>query len=152
MAISANDNTATFTWPTDDNAANYTIEITKDGVVFCTLTFNANGQLTGIAFAPGRDGNRHAPTAIMTANGMQFTVTGLNSGTNYAFSLTAKDSQNAVVASYSGEFTTTGAPAVATNLDDVQSNNVQCTKVLRDGQIFIQRGEKTYTIQGQEAK
>ena len=152
VAISANDNTATFTWPTDDNAANYTIEITKDGVVFCTLIFNANGQLTGIAFAPGRDGNRHAPTAIMTANGMQFTVTGLNSGTNYAFSLTAKDSQNAVVASYSGEFTTTGAPAVATDLDDVQSNDIQCTKVLRDGQIYLMYNGTMYNVQGQEAK
>ena len=150
--VTANENTATFTWPTDDNAANYTIEITKDGVVFCTLIFNANGQLTGIAFAPSKDGSRHAPAATLTANGMQFTVTGLNSGTNYAFSLTAKDSQNTVLASYTGEFTTTGGAPVATNLDDVQPDNMQCTKLLRDGQILIQRGEKTYTLQGQEVK
>jgi hypothetical protein len=25
-------------------------------------------------------------------------------------------------------------------------------KILRDGQIFIRRGDKTYTLQGQEAK
>ena len=35
---------------------------------------------------------------------------------------------------------------------DVQSNQVQCTKVVRDGQIFILRGDKTYTLQGQEIR
>ena len=34
----------------------------------------------------------------------------------------------------------------------VQSNQVQCTKVVRDGQIFILRGDKTYTLQGQEIR
>lgn len=152
VRVVPSDNAALVAWPVSDNAANYTIEITKDGVVFCTLIFNANGQLTGIAFAPSKDGSRHAPAAIMTANGMQFTVTGLNSGTNYAFSLMAKDAQNTVVASYTGQFTTTGGAPVATSLDDVQTDNMQCTKLLRDGQILIQRGEKTYTLQGQEVK
>ena len=31
-------------------------------------------------------------------------------------------------------------------------NQVQCTKILRNGQIFILRGDKTYTLQGQEVK
>ena len=38
-------------------------------------------------------------------------------------------------------------------IDNVQGDNVQSTKVqkiLRDGQIFILRGDKVYTIQGQE--
>ena len=78
-SVEPQDNAATVTWPTSENAATYTIEITKDGVVFCTLIFNGNGQLTGIAFAPGKNGNHHAPAAQMTANGLQFTVTGLNS-------------------------------------------------------------------------
>ena len=30
----------------------------------------------------------------------------------------------------------------------VQSDNVQCTKILREGQLFIQRGEKMYTVTG----
>ena len=34
-------------------------------------------------------------------------------------------------------------------VESVQSDKVQSTKVLRDGQLFIQRGENTYTIQGQ---
>ena len=35
---------------------------------------------------------------------------------------------------------------------DVQGNKVQSTKVLRDGQMYILRGEKTYTIVGAELK
>jgi hypothetical protein len=37
-------------------------------------------------------------------------------------------------------------------LENVQSGNVQYTKVLIDGMIYILRGEKVYTLTGQEAK
>lgn len=37
-------------------------------------------------------------------------------------------------------------------IDDVQSDKVQSTKIFRDGQIFILRGDKTYTLTGQELK
>ena len=151
VTVEPQNNAATLTWPTNDNAASYTIEITKDGVLFCTLTFNANGQLTSIAFAPSRDGQAHAPQALMTANGLQFTVTGLNSNTQYGYCITTKDSNDQPVATYSGEFTTTGE-GTATGFEDVQGNDVQCTKVLHNGQIFILRGDKTYTLQGQEVK
>jgi hypothetical protein len=149
VQVEPQDNAVTVTWPTSENAASYTIQITKDGEVFCTLIFNANGQLTGIAFAPSRNGQAHAPAAVMTANGLQFTVTGLDSGTHYDLTLQAKDSQNAVLASYSSNFTTTGN---AQGIEDVQGNNVPCTKVVRNGQILILRGEKVYTVQGQEVK
>ena len=147
VAVVADDNTATFTWPTSNTADSYTIGITKDGVLFCQLTFNANGQLTGIAFAPGRNGQSMSPAATVTASGMQFTVTGLNSGTNYAFNLTVK-SGSTVVASYSGSFTTTG---VETSTDVLQSD-LAPRKFMRDNQVLIMRGGKTYTIQGVEVQ
>ena len=37
-------------------------------------------------------------------------------------------------------------------LEDVQGNNVQCTKILRGDQIYILRGNKTYTLQGVEVE
>ena len=43
-------------------------------------------------------------------------------------------------------------PAIGTGIEDVLSDQVQCTKVLRNGQIYIIRGDKTYTLQGQEVK
>ncbi len=154
VQVEPQDNAATLTWPTSNNAASYTIQITKDGVVFCTLIFNANGQLTGIAFAPSREGSHHAPAAIMTANGLQFTVTGLNSGTQYGYNLTAKDANDQTVATYSGNFTTTGE-GVATGIEEISSSlqgGDRGRLILHNGQIFILRGEKTYTLQGQEVK
>ena len=39
-----------------------------------------------------------------------------------------------------------------TGVENVQSDNVPCTKVLRNGMIFILRDGKTYTVTGQEIK
>ena len=155
VKVEPQDNAATLTWPTSNNAASYTIQITKDGVVFCTLIFNANGQLTGIAFAPSRDGQAHAPAALMTANGLQFTVTGLDSGTQYGYSVTAKDANDQTVATYSGSFTTT-SEGIATGIDNTPfpsgEGRGEARKFLRDGQIYILRGEKVYTLTGAEVK
>ena len=154
VTVEPQDNAATVTWPTSENAATYTIEITKDGEVFCTLIFNANGQLTGIAFAPSRDGQAHAPAAIMTANGLQFTVTGLNSNTQYGYNLTAKDANDQTVATYSGSFTTT-SEGIATGVEEISSSlqgGDRGRLILRDGQVLILRGEKVYTIDGRKVR
>ena len=92
----------------------------------------------------------HAPATAMTANGLQFTVTGLSSATNYAFNLTVKDAQEMVVASYSGEFTTTGVAMAIDQISTLESS--VANKVIKDGKIYILRGDKIYTLQGQEVK
>ena len=40
----------------------------------------------------------------------------------------------------------------ATGMENVQGDNVQCTKVLINGQLFILRGEKMYDVKGQMVK
>ena len=149
VTVEPSDNSVTVTWPVSNEAASYTIDITKDGVVFCRLTFNANGQLTGIAFAPGRDGQSMAPAAVMTANGLQFTVIGLTSNTQYGYSITATDAEDTEVASYTGSFTTTGE--IATGVD-AQQSDLAPRKFIRNNQVLILRDGKTYTIQGIEVK
>ena len=83
----------------------------------------------------------------MTANGLQFTVTGLNSNTHYGYSLTAKDANEQPIATYSGSFTTT-SEGVPTGIDNTPflsgEGRGEASKLLRDG--------KTYTIQGIEVK
>ena len=44
------------------------------------------------------------------------------------------------------------APAVATGVDQVPSDQVPNTKVLIDGQLFILHGEKMYNANGQLVK
>ena len=144
---------ATFTWPSNGNANAYTLVITKDGVVFCTLTFNANGQLMGIAFAPSKDrNNAHAPQAAQaTTNGWQFIVTGLNEGADYAYTMTVTDNGNKVLQTYEGTFTTLGGdlPEGLTQTTEV-ATGIQ--KIISDGQVLIQRGDKTYTLTRQEVR
>ena len=140
----------TITWPTEDNADNYTIVIKKDGEVFCTLTFNAEGQLLNIAFAPGRDGNHPAQYAEAVANGKgyRFTVTGLTEATQYAYNIDVRDAANKTINSHSGEFTTNGG--TTTDMDNIQSPVTTCQKLIRNGQLLILRDGKTYTTMGAE--
>ena len=106
VVVTPSFNDAEFIWPSNSSADSYTLAISKDGEVFCTLTFNANGQLTGIAFAPSRNGQHNAPAAAQTANGFAFTVTGLDEGSNYTYDLLIQDRSGNTLQSYSGEFRT----------------------------------------------
>ena len=142
------DNSVTLTWPAVNGADTYTIEIKKNGVSVCTLVFNAHGQLISINFAaPARDGKgRNVPLAEQSANGWTYVVTGLEGNTSYTYSVTAKDVNGNVLLKQSVDFST----GVAQGIEDVLSDQVQCTKVMRNGQVFILRGDKTYTFTGQE--
>ena len=145
VTVTPSDNEAVFVWRADESAATYNLEIRKDGQVFCTLIFNAQGQLTSIAFAPARNGQTHR-AAEQTGAGFRFTVTGLSESTHYTFGMTVKDATNATLQTYTGEFNTT---SVATSLDNATTETT-AQKVIRDGQVLILRGDKTYTPMGVE--
>ena len=142
--VSVTNNTATVTWPFVENAETFELIITdKNGQPFLTLTFNSQGQLVNMAFAdaPGRS---HSSTQ---SAGFSFTVTGLNSGTTYNLTINAKDSNGQILQTTTQAFTTEGITGVADIVTDITP-----TKVIRNGQLFILRGDKTYTIQGQEVR
>ncbi len=149
VIINASSSSVTITWPTEENAETYDIIIKNGDVVFCTLTFNADGQLLNIAFAPARNGRNHTVQyATQTANGLRFTVTGLNEGTHYIYDITAKDKEGDIIQSHSGEFTTKSN--VTTDMDNIQSSATSCQKLFRNGQVYILKGGKTYNPFGQE--
>jgi hypothetical protein len=149
IVITPGSTDVTITWPTEDNADTYTIVIKKDGEVFCTLTFNADGQLLNIAFAPGRDGNRPAQYAEQAGKGYRFTVTSLESGTKYGYNIEVKDASNKTIKSHSGEFTTQSTTAV----EEVEvSDNANVQKTIRNGQLIIIRDGVEYNAMGVELK
>ena len=167
VTVTPNENSAIVTWPTEKNAATYTLQITKDGVVFCTLIFNGSGQLIGISFAPSRDGSSHAPAATVSVAGMSFTVTGLSNASKYAYNLSVADDNNQEIVYYQGEFATTGyegevvpggepvTPGGGTTaIDNVHpsTQSVGTTKFFRNGQLFIQRGNELFNAQGARVK
>jgi hypothetical protein len=136
----------TITWPTDENADTYTIVIMKGDVIFCKLLFNKEGQLLNIAFAPGRDVQNRALYAAQTANGLRFTVTGLEEKTKYGYDVSSQDEEDNTISSYTGEFTTQSTTAV----DNITTNNASIQKVIRDGQLIILRNGVEYNAMGQE--
>ena len=139
-------NDVTITWPTETGADSYTIVIKKGDTVFCTLTFNADGQLLNIACAPGRDGNHPAQYAEQAGNGYRFTVTGLEEGTHYAYNIDVRNAANKTIKSYTGEFTT----RLYTAVDNITTDNANTQKLLRDGQLLILKDNKVYTLMGTE--
>ena len=138
------DNSVVIFWPTVTDATVYTIEIRKYEELIFTLSFNEIGQLLNISYAKYASKNGQPRTALQTSTGWKYTITGLDSGTEYKYTLIAKNGETELF-NESKTFTTTGD---AQGLEDVQGNNVQCTKIVHNGQIFILRGEKIYNAQG----
>ena len=145
VQVSPGETTATIVWPTVGNAATYEMVIKdKNGNVVCTLIFNANGQLTQITFgAPARDNTAQAA-------GFAFTVTGLEESTSYDLTITAKDGNGTTLDEKTMAFTTSSE----TGVEDINAPDALdgSTKILRNGQLLILRGGKTYTVQGQEVR
>jgi len=146
VVVTPSTNDVTITWPTEAGADSYTIVIKKGDTIFCTLTFNADGQLLNIAFAPGRDGNHPAQYAEQAGNGYRFTVTGLEEGTHYAYNIDVRDAANTTIKSHAGEFTTESTTAVE-NIH-TQSPMTNCQKIIRDNQLLILRDGNTYNVMG----
>ena len=140
----------TITWPTDPNADTYVIVIKQGDKVFCKLTFNKDGMLLNIAFAPSRTGNHPTTYATQTAGGLRFTVTSLEEGTTYAYNITTKDEEENTISTYTGEFTTQSNTVTDLENSYSPSQAADCQKTIRDGQLIILRDGKSYSVMGQE--
>lgn len=149
VTATPDDNSVSISWPFVDGADTYINEILTNGELVCTLTFDAQGQLLANNYAtPSRDGHvREVQYALQTANGWQYTVNGLIPGTEYSFTVTAKQGDS-VLYTQSIEFHTNSLEPI----DNVETDKAQRAKLLHNGQIFILRGNKTYTLTGQEVK
>ena len=149
VVVTPGTNDVTITWPTEGNADTYTIVIQKGNEVFCTLTFNAEGQLLNMAFAPSRNSsNRPAQYAEQAVNGYRFTVTGLEEQTQYGYDVSAKDDEGNTISSYTGEFTTQSN--TSTSVSNIQYSTSDTHKKLRNGHLIIIRDGVEYNVMGQE--
>ena len=133
-------------WPSEQGAAIYTIDISKNGGLVCTLTFDANGVLQSIRFlVHARNIEQHTTQA--TNSGFNFVVEGLDSGTTYTYVIAAKNTAGNILQSYSGSFTTTGEQ---TDIESISVESENLHKFIRNGQVLIQRNGKLYTATGIE--
>ena len=149
ITITPSDCEATVVWLSHDQAATYSLVITKNGETYCTLTFNKYGQLINIALAPARVRAKQ-DAAEYTETGYAFTITGLEMGTTYDYTFAVlNDSQN-IIDQHFGHFTTTqNSP---TSVDNVHSQSTNVQKLIRDGQLLILRDGVEYNAMGLELK
>lgn len=174
VTVDAAETTADFTWPTDSAANSYQIDIYKDGEVFCKLTLGNRGQLLGIAFsAPGRRMAQQNNADSSQPYTLSFMVTGLDAASRYNYVLSTLDANGTPIHVYTGAFATTGYtgdklvgdgleviptppiipsnPEAQTPTGVEQTDEEQCPNgvVLINGQLFIRRDGKTYSVTGQ---
>ena len=174
VEVEPEEESAFFTWPKVDGAAGYSLVIWADEAhtrKLCTVVFDARGTVLCIDFshAPSRYSSRtpsryssrtpsrySTPTASLAEAvpsvaiwQTEFThlVEGLESGTTYWYTLIAFDEQDHTLDTRAASFTTKGEK-LPTDIDDAQSTHEQCTKFLRNGHLYIQRGAFTYSLRG----
>ena len=148
ITITPSDCEATVVWLSHEQAATYSLVITKQGETYCTLTFNKYGQLINIALAPAR-ARAKQDAAEYAETGYSFTITGLDAATTYDYTFSVLNNAHETIDMHSGKFTTMSD--VTTDMDNVTSTtNVQ--KLIRNGQLLIIRDGKTYNAQGVELK
>lgn len=149
-AIPTDNNSVILEWPEVSGADTYIIEIKQNEEQICTLNFDANGQLVTHSYgAPSRNGEkRYVASATQIVKGWQYKLEGLDYNTQYSYTITAKN-ENSTLFTQTINFVTASPTAII----NVDGNNVLSNhKILRNGQIFILRGDRTYTLTGQEVK
>jgi hypothetical protein len=137
-----------------------------------SLTLRAE-NLTSLAPAPRRAGERRAPMAFTGGHVIAYNagtseiapMSGITHGTKLDIVASAETGwkfaqwSNTASTATTQEVTITSDTTIiayfkeetSTAIDDVQ-DNVQCTKVIRDGQLLILRDGKTYNALGKEMK
>ena len=111
----------------DNGNGNYTVPENAEVTILAT-------PLEGYEFTGWKTGN------IDEMVGCYYCGTALNTNDNpYTFTMTAD-------VAYLAEF------EEAQGIDEVQSDKVQCTKVLRDGMLYIVRDGKLFNLQGAQVR
>lgn len=135
-------------WPEVPLAEEYIIELQKDGVTVYEVHFNSEGELLSvIRYKNARNSNQGAQArfATQTATGWQYIIPGLDPNTEYTYIVKAKNSADEVIYNEETTFTTKNTP---TGIDAVLGAESLDGTVMHNGQLYIIRDGKAYTITG----
>ena len=125
-----------------DGATTYELTVSLlNGTLVATYTYNSQGELNSTVY--------HVPSRTQK-DAFQFIVSGLDSGTEYQYTVVAKDEKGNIVETKKGTFETKSPMDIDNIIESSDLRNSK--KILLDGQIYILRGEKTYTLTGQEVR
>lgn len=137
VVVNATDNTAEISWPNVVGAEFYVLTICRDlgcNEILCTLKFNSSGQLIEIAFGEQSNGG------VRSARPLSFTVTGLEQGTVYKYTIQALGSAEQILDEQSGVFTT-----LLTSVSDNEEDNDN-VRVYSTGKRIVVDSPKEHNI------
>ncbi len=135
-------------WPSVEQADSYIVEIWKEEDLICSFTFDSQGYLLRVSNAVRAHygASNHSAQADHISKGWQYTIDGLEPGMQYTYTISMKDSEGIDLFSQSLLFCTYGE-----GLEEIKSR-IKTHKIIHNGQILILRGDKMYTLRGQEMR
>ena len=135
-----------------EDATFYELKVYMNGKLVATVKLTGSGQLIGgieWASAPSRMKVREAVNdnpALYSINLSQ-----LEFGQEYTFTLDAYNEEEECISAQVGSFNVP-EPSIGTSTESLEQNGLRLQKILRNGQLFIIRGEDIFTPQGQLVK
>ena len=144
-AVSAT--TATLKWIPDTIVAQYDINVYTGGVPVAHYVVDGAGNIVSSQmFTPSIYQQKMDSTAS-TTDYYVISINGLTASTSYTYTIDGKDANNVPVYHEAGQFTTlSGEEGFFDALPDKQSSHAR--KFIKDGRLFILRGEEVYNVQG----
>ncbi|MBO4250641.1 MAG: leucine-rich repeat protein [Paludibacteraceae bacterium] len=149
-AHAEDEHTIYVSWAEVNEAATYVMTITGQNGYKTILVIDKNGQVLSMTHqAPARDG-QEPWHAIKSDKGFGLYLYSLPQGA-YTITIEAKDNADQTI----GAPKTTAVQTVIdiiTGIDNVQRDNVQCTKVMENGVLYLMYKGTKYNVQGAEVK
>ena len=149
VTIAAEETSAVFTWGAVEGAETYVLHVYRDAAQaeeICYVVFDKTGKVISINFV------RHAPKRYAEVEQFSYTLEGLTAGTQYWYTVVGRNAEEKAFESTHGSFRTKGTSEGTEGLIDVQGDKVQCTKVLRNGQIYLIYEGRMYDVRGTQIK
>ncbi len=139
------DSSALFTWFPYPDVVNYHITLKEGHQLFAEFDVDGNGQIiSSQRYAPSVY-NQKKDTTKSSTEYFVISLDGLSAGTEYNYTIEGTNTESAPVYHEEGSVTT------LENISDDPRKQTQKI-LLHNGQVFILRGEKVYTLQGQEVE
>lgn len=135
-------------WPQITSATLYIVEISNGEELCIAYSFNNQGQLLTVSNNK-KAGKGAAKTATQTETGWQYTIGGLEPGTEYSYTVIAKNGEEELLKE-TNTFVTKDAPMDVENV--LESSKSEIMKFVKDGQIYILREGKMYDVRGAEVE
>ena len=134
----------TFAWLSYENAETYTLTVMSSDQqdVIAIMHFNAYGQLIDkqTPEAPRRRTAMASSNSVFTCQ-----IEGLESGTDYYFSMVAKDEEEQVIQTSTGTFATEGK---SSGIETTYSEKQGVEKILQEGRLLIRHQDHWYNSIG----